>query len=215
MDLPIQFVNIILHLDKYLDILVTNFGFLTYIFIFSIIFAETGFVITPFLPGDSLLFAVGALSALGSLNILLAWLILGAAAVLGDTINYWVGHFIGPKAFNLNTRFLNKKHLQRTHAFYEKHGGKVIILARFIPIIRTFAPFVAGVGGMNYAKFLTYNILGGLLWVSLFTFSGFYFGNIPIVKKNFSCVVIAIILISTIPLLIDLFRSFKNRRNGG
>lgn len=212
MDLLIQFVNIILHLDKYLGLLVQNFGFLTYVFLFLIIFAETGLVITPFLPGDSLLFAVGALSALESLSIILAWAILVVAAILGDTINYWIGHFIGPKAFELNTKFLNKKHLQRTHAFYEKHGGKVIILARFIPIVRTFAPFVAGVGGMNYTKFLTYNVIGGLLWVSLFTFGGFYFGNIPAVKKNFSYVIIMIIFISVVPILIDLFKSLKNRK---
>ncbi|MFH0936833.1 MAG: DedA family protein [Candidatus Daviesbacteria bacterium] len=212
MDLLLQFVSIVLHLDKYLDILIQNFGFLTYVFLFLVIFAETGLVVTPFLPGDSLLFAVGTLSALGSLNIFFAWLIFTAAAILGDTINYWIGHFIGPKAFELNTRLLNKKHLERTHNFYEKHGGKVIILARFIPIIRTFAPFVAGVGRMNYAKFLTYNIIGGLIWVSLFTLSGYFFGNIPIVKKNFSFVILAIIFISIIPILVDLLRNLKSKR---
>lgn len=212
MDLLIQFVNIVLHLDKYLGIVIQNFGLLTYVFLFLVIFAETGFVITPFLPGDSLLFAVGALSALGSLNINFAWLILVVAAILGDTVNYWIGRFIGPKVFELNTRLLNKKHLERTHNFYEKHGGKVVILARFIPIIRTFAPFVAGVGKMRYAKFLTYNIVGGLAWISLFTFSGYFFGNIPIVKRNFSYVILVIIFISIVPLLVDILRSFGSRK---
>lgn len=204
-------VDIVLHLDKYLDIIVQTYGFLTYFFLFLIIFCETGLVITPFLPGDSLLFAVGALSAMGSLNLIFSWLIFLTAAILGDTVNYWVGHFIGPKAFEINHKLFSRKHLERTHQFYEKHGGKVIILARFIPIIRTFAPFVAGVGEMNYSKFLLYNIVGAILWTSLFTFSGYYFGNIPAVKENFSYVIIGIIFISIMPILIDLLNNFRSR----
>lgn len=204
-------IDIVLHLDKYLDIIVQTYGFLTYAFLFLIIFCETGLVITPFLPGDSLLFAVGALSAIGSLNIIFAWLIFLSAAILGDTINYWIGHFIGPKAFEINHKLFSRKHLERTHQFYEKHGGKVIILARFIPIIRTFAPFVAGVGKMNYSKFFLYNIIGAILWTSLFTFSGYFFGNMPIVKKNFTYVIFAIIFISIVPILIDLLNNFRKR----
>lgn len=211
MDLIFQFVNIVLHLDKYLSILIQNFGFLTYGMLFLIIFIETGLVIVPFLPGDSLLFAAGALSALGMLNVFLVWLLLCLAAILGDTINYWIGHFIGPRAFELNSKFLNKKHLQKTHNFYEKHGGKVIILARFIPIVRTFAPFVAGVGKMNYFKFLIYNVIGGLLWISLFTWGGYYFGNIPVVKENFSYVILGIIFVSIIPIMWDILKNFKNK----
>jgi len=211
MDIVTQFSSIILHLDKYMDVLVQTFGLWTYVILFLIIFAETGLVIAPFLPGDSLLFTVGALSALGSLNIFLTWIIFVFAAILGDTVNYWIGHFIGPKAFEINHKLFSKKHLERTHAFYEKHGAKVIILARFIPIIRTFAPFVAGVGKMEYSKFFLYNVVGALLWTSLFTFAGYYFGNIPAVKKNFSYVIISIIFISIIPILVDILNNLRNR----
>ncbi|MDO8638648.1 MAG: DedA family protein [Candidatus Daviesbacteria bacterium] len=211
MDLPLQLVNIVLHLDKYLDIVVQTYGFLTYAFLFLIIFCETGLVIAPFLPGDSMIFAVGALSAIGSLNVFVAWIIFLSAAILGDTVNYWIGHYIGPRAYELNHRLLSKKHLERAHGFYEKHGGKVIILARFIPIIRTFAPFVAGVSKMNYSKFFLYNIIGALLWTSIFIFAGYYFGNIPAVKKNFSYVIISIIFVSIIPILVDILNNLRNR----
>lgn len=212
MDLLLQLVDIVLHLDKYLDMIIQTYGFLTYLFLFLVVFCETGLVITPFLPGDSLIFAVGALSAIGSLNIIIVWLIFLTAAILGDTVNYWIGHFIGPKAFEINHRLFSKKYLERTHVFYEKHGGKVIILARFIPIIRTFAPFVAGVGKMEYSKFFFYNIVGALLWTTFFSFTGYFFGNIPAVKNNFSYVILGIIFISIIPILIDLMNNFRKRK---
>ena len=171
---------------------------------------ETGFVVTPFLPGDSLLFAAGTFAspALGSpLNIWIVWILMILAAFLGDTANYWIGHFIGPKAFSGDVRFLKKEYLDRTHEFYEKHGGKTIILARFIPIIRTFAPFVAGVGQMTYAHFITYNIVGGVLWVTLFVFGGYFFGSLPFVKDNFTIVVLTIIAISLFPGVVEFLRN--------
>jgi len=178
-----------------------NYGAWTYAVLFTVIFAETGFVITPFLPGDSLLFAVGALSALGEPSVFWLFIILSVAAILGDTINYWLGHFVGPKI-----KFINKKYLERTQIFYEKHGGKTIILARFVPIVRTFAPFVAGIGKMNYGKFLTYNVVGGIFWVALFLLGGYYFGNIPFVKNNFEITILAIIFISILPGLSHFLR---------
>jgi membrane-associated protein len=168
-------------------------------------------VITPFLPGDSLLFAAGSFAALGSLNVWVLFITLIFAAILGDTINYWIGHYIGPKAFSGNFRFLKKEYLDRTHEFYEKHGGKTIILARFIPIIRTFAPFVAGIGAMNYSRFLVYNVVGAVIWVTLFTFGGYFFGNLPIIKENFTLAILAIILISVLPGVVEFLRErFKS-----
>jgi membrane-associated protein len=207
-------IDLFLHLDKHLSQIIQNYGVWTYLLLFLVIFMETGFVVTPFLPGDSLLFAAGTFAspALGSsLNIFLLWALLCAAAILGDTVNYWIGHFIGPKAFTGEVRFLKKEYLDRTHEFYEKHGGKTIIIARFIPIIRTFAPFVAGIGAMNYGRFITYNIVGGVAWVTIFTFGGYYFGNLPFVKENFSLVVIAIIFISVVPMI---FEFIKQRTSG-
>ena len=207
-------IDLFLHLDKHLSQIIKNYGVWTYLLLFLVIFMETGFVVTPFLPGDSLLFAAGTFAspALGSsLNIFLLWALLCAAAILGDTINYWIGHFIGPKAFKGEVRFLKKEYLDRTHDFYEKHGGKTIIIARFIPIIRTFAPFVAGIGAMNYGRFITYNVVGGVAWVTIFTFGGYYFGNLPFVKENFSLVVIAIIFISVVPMI---FEFIKQRTSG-
>jgi len=207
-------IDLFLHLDKHLSQIIQNYGVWTYLLLFLVIFMETGFVVTPFLPGDSLLFAAGTFAspALGSsLNIFLLWALLCAAAILGDTINYWIGHFIGPKAFKGEVRFLKKEYLDRTHDFYEKHGGKTIIIARFIPIIRTFAPFVAGIGAMNYGRFITYNVVGGVAWVTIFTFGGYYFGNLPFVKENFSLVVIAIIFISLVPMI---FEFIKQRTSG-
>jgi membrane-associated protein len=202
-----HFVEIVLHLDKYLGQIIKDYGTVTYLFLFFIIFMETGFVITPFLPGDSLIFAAGTLAGLGYLNIFLLYAVLCAAAILGDTVNYWIGHFIGPRAFSGSIRFLKKEYLDRTHAFYEKHGGKTIIIARFIPIIRTFAPFVAGVGAMTYPKFIIYNVIGGMAWVALFLFGGYFFGNLPIVQQNFSFVLLAIILISVTPAVIEIIRN--------
>jgi membrane-associated protein len=199
-------VDFILHLDKHLNEIVMTYGAWTYALLFLIIFLETGLVITPFLPGDSLLFAAGSFAALDSLDPVILFVLLAAAAILGDTVNYWIGHFIGPRAFSGNIRFLKKEYLVRTHEFYERHGGKTIILARFIPIIRTFAPFVAGVGAMTYSRFIAYNVIGGIAWVALFVFGGYFFGNLPFVKDNFSLVILAIILISVMPGVIEFFR---------
>lgn len=203
----IQFlIDFVLHLDEHLSIIIQNFGVWTYLLLFLIIFLETGVVITPFLPGDSLLFAAGAFAALGALNIWVLFALLSLAAILGDTVNYWIGHYIGPRAFSGNIRFLKREYLDRTHAFYEKHGGKTIILARFIPIIRTFAPFVAGIGAMTYDKFIVYNVSGAILWVGLFLFGGYFFGNLPFVKDNFTVVILAIIGISVLPGVVEFLR---------
>lgn len=203
-------VDLFLHLDEHLSEVIANYGLWTYAILFAIIFMETGLVVTPFLPGDSLLFAAGTFAspALGSpLNIVVLWLLLCAAAILGDTVNYWIGHYIGPRAFSGEVRFLKKEYLDRTHEFYERHGGKTIVLARFIPIIRTFAPFVAGIGAMSYGRFLSYNIFGGILWVTIFTLGGYFFGNLPFVKENFAVVVVAIILISVLPMMVEFVRT--------
>ena len=206
-------VDFILHLDVHLNTIIKNFGIWTYLFLFLIIFLETGVVVTPFLPGDSLLFAAGSFAALGSLNVFALFILLTLAAILGDTLNYWIGHFIGPRAFSGNTRFLKKEYLDRTHVFYEKYGGKTIILARFIPIIRTFAPFVAGIGAMNYPHFFFYNVIGAVLWVSIFTFGGYFFGNLPFVRDNFTIVIMVIILISVLPGVFEFLREkFKSRK---
>lgn len=212
MDLILKLFDIFLHLDKYLGAIIQDYGTLTYLLLFIVIFMETGLVVTPFLPGDSLIFAAGTFAGMGSLNPFLIFGLLGFAAILGDTVNYWIGHYIGPRAFSGNVRFLKKEYLDRTHAFYEKHGGKTIILARFIPIIRTFAPFVAGVGAMTYGKFISYNIIGGLLWVAIFTFMGYFFGNLPVVQENFSLVIIAIILISVMPAVFEFIKEKLRQR---
>lgn len=202
-----QLIDFILHIDTHLGAIIAEYGTGTYLILFLIIFCETGLVVTPFLPGDSLLFAAGAFAARGWLHPGTLFLLLTAAAILGDTINYWIGHYIGPKVFRRDgVRFLNARHLERTHQFYEKHGGKTIILARFVPIVRTFAPFVAGVGRMSYGHFLVYNVVGGAVWVGLFVFGGFYFGTLPFVEENFTYVVLAIILLSVLPMAIDLLR---------
>ncbi|MBL8055856.1 MAG: DedA family protein [Anaerolineales bacterium] len=203
------FVDFVLHMDKHLDLIVRSMGLWSYALLFLVIFVETGVVIMPFLPGDSLLFAAGSLAALGSLNPVVLFVALAVAAILGDTVNYWIGHYIGPRVFSTNSRWLKREYLDRTHAFYEKHGGKTIFLARFIPIIRTFAPFVAGVGRMNYGYFFTYNVVGGLVWTALFTFGGYFFGNLPIVKENFSLVIMAIIVISVLPAVWEVVRANK------
>ena len=206
-------VDFILHLDVHLNTIIKNFGIWTYLLLFLIIFLETGVVVTPFLPGDSLLFAAGSFAALGSLNVFALFILLTLAAILGDTLNYWIGHFIGPRAFSGNTRFLKKEYLDRTHVFYEKYGGKTIILARFIPIIRTFAPFVAGIGAMDYPHFFFFNVIGAVLWVSIFTFGGYFFGNLPFVRDNFTIVIMVIIFISVLPGVFEFLREkFKSRK---
>lgn len=209
MDVISNLIDLFLHLDKYLDVVIQTYGVWTYLLLFMIIFMETGLVVTPFLPGDSLLFAAGAFAGLGSLNVFILFLLLSVAAIIGDTVNYWIGHYIGPRAFSGDIRFLKKEHLDRTHEFYERHGGKTIILARFVPIVRTFAPFVAGVGAMSYGRFISYNIFGGILWVGLFAFGGYFFGNLPLVQNNFSLVVLAIIFLSILP---AVFEFLKERR---
>ena len=206
-------IDLFLHLDKHLNEIILQYGALTYIILFFVIFAETGFVFTPFLPGDSLLFAAGTFAALGSFNVHFLFLILSTAAIIGDSVNYWVGHYLGLKLFEKNNRFLKKEYLDRTHKFYEKHGGKTIILARFIPIIRTFAPFVAGIGAMTYTKFIAYNIIGGIIWCGLFIYGGYFFGNLSFVKNNFSFVILAIILISVLPMLIEYIRHRISKKN--
>ncbi|MGV3540231.1 MAG: DedA family protein [Rufibacter sp.] len=208
-----QFLDFFLHLDQHLSQIITDYGTWTYIILFLIIFIETGVVVMPFLPGDSLLFAVGALAATGVLNVWILLVSLFIAAFLGDTLNYAIGNYFGPKVFRKDYRFLKKEHLLKTQAFYDKHGGKTIIFARFIPIIRTFAPFVAGVGTMKYGKFLSYNVIGGFLWVVGFIAAGFIFGNIPAVKKNFTLVVFGIILVSVIPPVYELLKQkFGSRK---
>jgi len=203
MELLTTLLDIFIHLDVYLGDIIRNFGVWTYAILFLIIFLETGFVVTPFLPGDSLLFAAGTFAALGALNPFLLWALLFSAAVLGDTVNYWIGSIVGHRAFEKDRRFLNRKHLEKTQRFFEKHGGKTIVLARFVPIVRTFAPFVAGVGTMKYRYFLTYNILGAFLWTSLFIFGGYFIGNIPFIKDNFEIAILAIIFISVLPMIVE------------
>ena len=201
------FFDFILHLDEHLSTIISQYGTWTYVILFLIIFMETGFVVTPFLPGDSLLFAAGSFAALGALNPWVLFGLLSVAAILGDTINYWIGNYIGDRAFSGNIRWLKQEYLKQTHEFYEKHGGKTIILARFVPIIRTFAPFVAGVGSMTYTRFISYNIFGGVIWVAIFTFMGYFFGNLPFVKDNFELVIFAIIFISFIPPVYEFFKA--------
>jgi membrane-associated protein len=204
-------IDLFLHLDVHLNEIILNYGTTTYIILFLVIFAETGLVFTPFLPGDSLLFAAGTFAARDSFDVNLLFVILTSAGILGDTANYWIGKFLGPKLFEKKSRFLKKEYLDKTHAFYEKYGGKTIIFARFIPIVRTFAPFVAGIGAMTYSKFIVYNIIGGTLWCAIFIYGGYFFGNIPFIKNNFSYVIIAIILISVLPGIIEYLRHKKNK----
>jgi membrane-associated protein len=213
MELIGNFVDILLHLDKHLGSIIQQFGMWTYLILFVVVFLETGFVVTPFLPGDSLLFAAGAFAAIGAFDVGWLMLVLIAAAILGDTANYWIGHYVGPRVFQKEkSRFFKKEYLDRTHAFYEKHGGKTIIIARFVPILRTFAPFVAGIGRMSYGRFIAYNVIGGVGWVVIFVTGGYLFGNIPVVKKNFSLAILAIILVSVIPIVVEFVRHRRRSR---
>ncbi|MBM4271811.1 MAG: DedA family protein [Deltaproteobacteria bacterium] len=217
MELIATVIDLFIHLDKYLGVIIQSLGGWTYFIFFMVIFCETGLVVTPFLPGDSLLFGLGTFAAIGFLQIEWLLILLSIAAVGGNTLNYAIGEYVGPKVFHKeNARFLNKEYLDRTHRFYEKHGGKTIVIARFIPIIRTFAPFVAGIGKMNYSRFVLYNVLGSVVWVSIFTVGGYYFGNIPAVKANFTMVIFAIIIISVLPIIIESLRH-RNRmaKNNG
>ena len=205
-------IDLFLHLDTHLTQFVATYGGWVYALLFVIVFAETGLVVTPFLPGDSLLFAAGALAAAGGLNVWLVIALLSVAAILGDAVNYAAGRFVGPRVFSATDqatgwhRLLNRDHLQRTHAFFEKYGGKAVVLGRFVPIVRTFVPFVAGAGSMTYGKFAAYNVVGGLFWVGLCTLAGYGFGNVPIVQKNFSLFALGIVLVSVIPIGIELIR---------
>ena len=201
--------DLFLHLDRHLSDVVGRYGTGTYVLICLIIYCETGLVVTPFLPGDSLLFAAGAIAALGPLDPVLLVVLICISAVAGDNTNYWIGRWVGPRAFGGKLRFLNRRHLDRTHAFYEKHGGKTVVLARFAPILRTFAPFVAGVGAMRYPRFLRFSIVGSLLWVPLFVLGGYFFGNLPVVRENFSLVILAIIVISLMPAAIEGLRAWR------
>ena len=210
MDILNNMLDLFLHLDEYLAQIIATYGAWTYAILFTVIFVETGLVIFPFLPGDSLLFAAGTFAALGSLNI---WFLLGllmVAAILGDTVNYSIGHYLGERAYNI--KWIKKEYLDRTHAFFEKHGGKAIFLARFVPIVRTFAPFVAGIGKMDYSYFITYNLAGGITWVALFTLLGYFFGNLEFVQKNFELVIIAIILISVLPMAFEWWKARREKK---
>jgi membrane-associated protein len=219
MELVRQFVDVFLHVDVHLRSLIEDYGTWTYLILFAVVFCETGLVVTPFLPGDSLLFAAGAFAnpasahGLGTLNAFVLVGLLGLAAVLGDTVNYWVGYWAGPEVFRKDTgRFFKREHLERTHRFYEKHGGKTIVLARFVPIVRTFAPFVAGIGRMHYGHFFAYNVLGGALWVSLFVGAGYSFSQIPVVRERFTLVILAIVAVSVLPIFVEYVR---HRREAG
>ncbi len=208
--MAINIIDFIFHIDIYISDIIKIFGPLSYLILFLIIFLETGLVITPFLPGDSLLFVIGAFSAQGSFNVILMFFLLTAAAIIGDSLNYAIGNYFGEKVFE-KSRLFKKEYLEKTKQFYRKYGGKTIFLGRFIPIIRTFAPFVAGVGKMPYPRFLAFNVIGGIVWVALFLFAGYLFGEIPIVKENFGISVIAIIIASTIPILIGFIKNIINK----
>lgn len=207
MDLIMQLFDFLLHIDTYLDKIIQDYGGWTLGFLFLIIFMETGFVVTPFLPGDSLIFAAATFAARGSLNPWLMFILLAIAAVAGDTVNYWIGHKVGARAYTGEVRWVKKEYMERTHIFFEKHGGKTIFLARFVPIIRTFAPFVAGISQMSYGFFIRWNIIGGITWVATFTLLGYFFGNIPFVQKNFELVIIAIVVISFIPAVVEWIKA--------
>lgn len=207
MELITTLIDFIIHIDEHLAVIISDYGTWTYAILFLIVFAETGFVVTPFLPGDSLIFAAAAFAARGVLNPFVIFLVIASAGIIGDGVNYAIGHFIGPRVFTEDVRFLKREYLDRAHEFFDKHGGKAIFLARFVPIIRTFVPFVAGAGAMHYGKFVVYNVLGAITWVGVFDILGYFFGNIPAVEKNFSLVIIGIIVVSVIPAVVEYFKA--------
>lgn len=207
-------VDFFLHIDKNLALIVSQYGMLTYAILFLIVFMETGLVVTPFLPGDSLLFAAGALAAMGSFKILILYVLMLVAAIVGDTVNYWIGSRLGREVFDGRSRLFKKAHLDQAEKFYEKHGSVAIVLARFVPIVRTLAPFVAGVSKMHYGNFIAYNIVGGFVWVTLFLFGGYLFGNIPFVKENFHYVVVGIVLVSVVPIGLEMWKAMKSKNKG-
>ncbi len=209
MDLILQIINFALHVDVYLEEIILQYGAWTLALLFFVIFMETGFVVTPFLPGDSLIFAAATFAARGALNPWVMLVLLSIAAIAGDTANYWIGHRVGQRAYTGEIRWIKKEYMQRTHTFFEKHGGRAIFLARFVPIIRTFTPFVAGVSQMPYGFFIRWNVIGGITWVTLFTLLGYFFGNIPFVQKNFELVIVAIILISLVPAVMEALNARK------
>lgn len=212
MDIILKFIDLFVHLDKYISTVLQMFGGWTYLIVFLVIFCETGLVVTPILPGDSLLFGLGTFAAKGDLDPVMLVVLLSLAAIIGDTANYAIGKFLGPKVFQRANGYLFKKeYLDRTHAFYEKHGGKTIIIARFVPIIRTFAPFVAGIGSMTYGRFISYNIVGGIAWVATFVLGGYYFGNLHFVKQNFTFVIMAIIFVSVLPGIVEYIRHSRQK----
>ena len=207
-----QIIDFILHIDVYLSDIIAQYGAWTLAILASIIFVETGVVVMPFLPGDSLIFAAGTFAARGALNPWAVFVVLSLAAIAGDTVNYWIGHRVGSKAYSGEVRWIKKDHMERTHAFFEKYGGKAIFLARFVPIVRTFAPFVAGVSQMPYGFFFRWNVIGGITWVAIFTLLGYFFGNIPFVQQNFELVIVAIVLISIIPAIVEVLKARKDLR---
>jgi membrane-associated protein len=214
MSLIENFIDVVLHLDKYLNVIIQNYGIWTYALIFLIIFCETGLVVTPFLPGDSILFATGALASIGDMKLITLFIVFFSAAIIGDTANYFIGNKIGTKILEKEkVRFINKEYLKKAHIFYEKHGSMTIVVGRFIPIIRTFVPFIAGIGEMSYSRFITYNIFGGFLWVTLFLGGGYLFGNLAVIKEHFSYVLIAIIIISLIPGVVTFLKERKSGSN--
>ncbi|TCO80583.1 membrane-associated protein [Plasticicumulans lactativorans] len=206
MELLTSLIDIVLHLDKHLAELALQYGTWMYAILIAIIFCETGLVVTPFLPGDSLLFAAGSLAAVGALDVHVLFVVLTLAAIVGDGVNYHIGQYVGLKAFRPDARVLKTAYLEKTHAFYERHGGKTIIIARFVPIVRTFAPFVAGAGSMSYRRFLAYNVIGALIWTGSLLYAGYLFGNLPLVKENFSLVIIGIIIVSILPGVVEFIR---------
>ncbi|MCX6831964.1 MAG: DedA family protein [candidate division Zixibacteria bacterium] len=205
-----QIIDFFLHLDKHLSQIISDYGGWTYGILFLTIFCETGLVVTPFLPGDSLLFAAGALAAVGALNPHYLFLLLAIAGILGNTANYSIGRFIGPKVFTSNSRFFKKQYLEKANRFYDKHGGKAVIIGRFLPVLRTFVPFVAGIGAMTYARYTLFNVIGSALWVGLFVYAGYFFGNLPFIQKNFSLVIVVIIVSSAIPPVVEYFRQRRH-----
>jgi membrane-associated protein len=212
MDLILKVIDFILHIDTYLNDIILHYGAWTLALLFFVVFMETGFVVTPFLPGDSLIFAAATFAARGALNPWVMFILMAIAAVAGDSVNYWIGHRVGARAYTGEVKWIKQEYMQRTHAFFEKHGGKTIFLARFVPIIRTFTPFVAGVSQMSYGFFFRWNVIGGITWVATFTLLGYFFGNIPFVQKNFELVIVAIILISLIPAVVEAVKARKEMK---